>query len=165
MAKLRTPDDLGNIIRQRRRMLAWDQAKLALEVGVSRRWIIEIEKGKPRAELHLVLRTLNVLGIGLDATPFEASSDGPDASPSRIVIPDINRVIERNKAPDTDSAWSRYPMTSGPASRLQDRAVNEPTRRFATGVDQGTASDAVSQIVQAWLEHSSAPGKPLRKKK
>jgi len=165
MAKLRTPDDLGNIIRQRRRMLAWDQAKLALEVGVSRRWIIEIEKGKPRAELHLVLRTLNVLGVGLDATPFEASCDGPDSSPSRITIPDINRVIERNKGPDTDSPWSRHPITSGPASRPQGTAVNEPIRRFVVDAGQGAASDAVSQIVQTWLEHSGAPGKTARKKK
>jgi HTH-type transcriptional regulator/antitoxin HipB len=44
-----------------------DQATLARKVGVSRWWIHEVEKGKPRAELGLVLRTLTTLGVSLDA--------------------------------------------------------------------------------------------------
>jgi len=164
MAKLRTPDDLGNIIRQRRRTLAWDQAKLAHEVGVSRRWIIEIEKGKPRAELHLVLRTLNVLGIGLDAMTLEASSS-PAPSLPRITVPDIDRVVERSREPDTGTRSFHYPDAPGSAFRPQSPVVNEPTRRIGAGADRGTPSDAVSQIVRTWLEHGGAPGKSTRTKK
>lgn len=64
-----TPRDVGAAIRAQRRALKLDQASLAAQVGVSRQWIISLEKGKPRAELSLVLRTLRVLNLGLDVTP------------------------------------------------------------------------------------------------
>lgn len=63
--RLRTPADLGAAIREKRRALGLDQATLAERVGVSRQWIIEVEKGKPRAAMQLVLRTLDELGIEL----------------------------------------------------------------------------------------------------
>lgn len=160
MAKLRTPDDLGNVIRQRRRMLAWDQARLAHEVGVSRRWIIEIEKGKPRAELHLVLRTFNVLGITLDAMPLEAPYASTGSSLPRISLPDIDNVIERNREPATGTRGIHYSSSSRPRSP----GVNEPTAGFAADTGREAASDAARQAVQAWLEQSEASGKSTRKK-
>lgn len=42
---------------------------LAAQVGVSRKWLIAFEAGKPRTDLSLVLRALNALGIGLEARP------------------------------------------------------------------------------------------------
>ena len=44
--RLRTPADFGAAIREQRRVLDLDQAALARRVGVSRQWIIEVEKGK-----------------------------------------------------------------------------------------------------------------------
>jgi y4mF family transcriptional regulator len=64
---IRTPADLGAAIRQRRRQLGLDQATLAQRIGVSRQWVIAIEHGRSRAELGLVLRALDTLGIRLDA--------------------------------------------------------------------------------------------------
>jgi HTH-type transcriptional regulator/antitoxin HipB len=63
--RIRTPIDLGAVIRDRRRKLGLDQKSLAAKVGVSRQWIVEVEKGKPRAEIGLVLRTVEALGIHL----------------------------------------------------------------------------------------------------
>jgi HTH-type transcriptional regulator/antitoxin HipB len=63
--KVRTPIDIGAAIRDRRRGLKLGQDELAARVGVSRKWIIDIEKGKPRAEIGLVLRTLDALGLRL----------------------------------------------------------------------------------------------------
>jgi HTH-type transcriptional regulator / antitoxin HipB len=65
--RIRTPVDLGALIRDRRTKLGLDQKSLAEKAGVSRQWIVEIEKGKPRAEIGLVLRTIAALGILLDA--------------------------------------------------------------------------------------------------
>jgi HTH-type transcriptional regulator / antitoxin HipB len=65
---VRAPADLGAIVRDRRKQLKLDQATLAKRVGVSRQWIIEVERGHPRAELSLVLRAIDVLGIHLDAS-------------------------------------------------------------------------------------------------
>jgi HTH-type transcriptional regulator / antitoxin HipB len=65
--RIRTPVDFGALIRDRRTKSGLDQKSLAEKVGVSRQWIVEIEKGKPRAEIGLILRTMEVLGILLDA--------------------------------------------------------------------------------------------------
>jgi HTH-type transcriptional regulator/antitoxin HipB len=63
--RLRTARDIGLAIRERRRSLGLDQKTLAKRVGVSRQWIIEAEKGKRRAALELILRTLDALGLAL----------------------------------------------------------------------------------------------------
>src|SRR6267143_1036471 len=65
--RIRTPADLGALIRDRRTKIGLDQKSLADKVGVSRQWIVEVEKGKPRAEIGLLLRTIGALGITLDA--------------------------------------------------------------------------------------------------
>ena len=62
--------DLGLAIRERRRALRLDQAALAKRVGVSRQWISDIERGKPRAELALVLRTLKELDLEIVVQPM-----------------------------------------------------------------------------------------------
>ena len=65
MTTIRTPTDLGAVIRDRRKQLGLDQASLAKRIGVSRQWVIGIERGRARAEVGLVLRALDILGIGL----------------------------------------------------------------------------------------------------
>ncbi len=70
--KVRSSADLGAVIRDRRRQLKLDQAGFARKIGVSRQWVIEIERGHPRAELGLVLRALDALDLTLDATTDEA---------------------------------------------------------------------------------------------
>lgn len=64
---IRTPRDLGHLIRDQRRQNGLTQERLAAHIGVSRKWIVEIERGKPSAELTLVLRTLKALNVDLDA--------------------------------------------------------------------------------------------------
>lgn len=63
--RIRTPLDLGLVIRDRRRKLGLSQTELARKVGVGRQWIVAIERGKSGAELGLVLRTLSALGLSL----------------------------------------------------------------------------------------------------
>ena len=56
--RIRTPVDLGALIRERRKALRLDQKALAEKVGVSRQWIVDVEQGKPRLEIGLVLTSL-----------------------------------------------------------------------------------------------------------
>jgi HTH-type transcriptional regulator/antitoxin HipB len=63
--RIRTPADLGAVIRGRRTKLRLDQKSLAAKAGVSRQWIVAVEEGKPRAEIGLILRTIEALGINL----------------------------------------------------------------------------------------------------
>lgn len=59
--------DIAALVKQERKKLGWTQAELAMRSGVSRDWVIALEKGKPTLELGLVLRTLKALGLSLDA--------------------------------------------------------------------------------------------------
>ena len=86
---LRTPADIGALIRARRRELGFDQAKLAEMAGVSRLWINQVERGKPGAGLGLVLRTLAQLGIELSEYAPSLHTDVPP-----VITPDINAIIE-----------------------------------------------------------------------
>jgi transcriptional regulator with XRE-family HTH domain len=63
---IRTPADVGAAIRDRRRQLRLDQASLAKRIGASRQWVVGIERGRSRAELGLVLRALDALGVRLN---------------------------------------------------------------------------------------------------
>jgi DNA-binding XRE family transcriptional regulator len=90
---IRTPADLGAVIRDRRRQLGVDQATLAKRVGVSRQWVVGIERGRARAEVGLVLRALDTLGIRLDAATAATSETGTTpASGSRPGI-DIDSIV------------------------------------------------------------------------
>jgi len=63
MPQVTTAEDIGALVRERRRERGLSQQALADSVGVSRQWIVAIEAGKARAELGLVLRLLNVLDL------------------------------------------------------------------------------------------------------
>ena len=92
--RLKTTADFGAAIREKRRALALDQATLAEQVGVSRQWIIEVEKGKPRAAMQLVLRTLDELGIEL-WTERTSPSSAPGPLPGTGV--DLGSVLDAHR--------------------------------------------------------------------
>ena len=61
--RVRTPREIGALVRDRRRDRDLSQDELARRARVSRRWLAAVEAGKPGAELGLVLRTLAVLEL------------------------------------------------------------------------------------------------------
>ena len=88
--RIRTPLDLGLVIRNRRRELRLSQTDLARKAGVGRQWIVAIEHGKSRAELGLALRTLSALDLRLTIDPDDrqlSTSDG-------ISPVDIDAVVD-----------------------------------------------------------------------
>jgi len=86
--EVRTPKDVGQLIRARRRSAGLGQAELAERVGVSRQWIIATERGKPGAELGLVLATLDALGVRLRV-------GGDESNANIVTTPDIDDIIRR----------------------------------------------------------------------
>lgn len=86
---VRTEEEIGLLIRERRKGMGLDQAGLAAQVGVSRQWVVEVEKGKTRAEIGLVLRTFRVLGITLNATVPGAAKTADQTPPGSIEIDDV----------------------------------------------------------------------------
>lgn len=91
---IRTPAELGATIKDRRRKLQLRQQQLAEQVGVSRQWLIEVEKGKPGAEIGLIFRTLAALDLTL-----RASDDLPPAKKSGTAVVDIDAVIAKARRP------------------------------------------------------------------
>jgi len=83
---IRTPNDLGAIIRNRRKQLGLGQAELAQRIEVSRQWVIGVERGHRRAELGLVLRALDTLGIRLESVI-------PEPAPKSASAPDLEGIL------------------------------------------------------------------------
>jgi HTH-type transcriptional regulator/antitoxin HipB len=86
---IRTSRDLGLLIRDTRLKHGLTQDQLATRVGVSRKWLVDVESGKKASDLKLILRTLNVIGIQLDAVD-RAKGNAPNAL-------DINAVIDATR--------------------------------------------------------------------
>jgi HTH-type transcriptional regulator / antitoxin HipB len=89
--RVRTPAELGALIRERRTALGLDQKTLAHNVGVSRQWIVDVEKGKPRAPIGLVLRTIEALGITL--SPKIAEQQSRKSAKRRSSPVDLDAIV------------------------------------------------------------------------
>jgi HTH-type transcriptional regulator / antitoxin HipB len=92
--RMRTATDLGAFIRERRTKLGMDQVALAEKAGTSRKWLIEVEQGKPRAEIGLILRTLKALGVSID---LQIDSLANATSNDKAASADINNVLSSLK--------------------------------------------------------------------
>jgi HTH-type transcriptional regulator / antitoxin HipB len=89
---VRTPADLGAFIRDRRKQLGLDQSTFAKRIGVSRQWLIEVERGHARAAMGLVLRAIDALGVRLDASMDQTGRRG-----STVSAIDINAIVAKAK--------------------------------------------------------------------
>ncbi len=88
--KARSIRDLAAVVRGRRKDLGLSQAELAERAGVSRKWIYQFEAGKPTAELRLILRVFDALGLVLNVTYDERSAtDQPTG--------DLDALIEEHR--------------------------------------------------------------------
>jgi HTH-type transcriptional regulator/antitoxin HipB len=98
---IRTVRELGLLLRERRRSLKLSQAELAERIGVTRQWVVEIERGKPRAEIGLVLHAIRALRLDTDIR-------GRDQAPAAV---DLDAILERARSV---SSVSRAVRTTTP---------------------------------------------------
>jgi transcriptional regulator with XRE-family HTH domain len=76
----------GSLIRSRRQALSMTQDQLALATGVGRRFLIDLEAGKPSCQLGRSLLVANALGL----RPVDAlASGGPSPSATASELPDM----------------------------------------------------------------------------
>ena len=80
--QLRNSEQLGAAIRLKRKEKGLSQAALADELGVERKWILRLEAGNSKAELGLVLRALEALGIHTLLSDRSRASTGARARPA-----------------------------------------------------------------------------------
>lgn len=95
--KVTTAADIGRLVRAARTRRAMTQTDLAAAAGVSRRWLVDLEAGKPRAELELVLTVLAVLGVGLytDAPELPRSASATSTPSSEVDLDDHLAALMR----------------------------------------------------------------------
>jgi y4mF family transcriptional regulator len=58
-----SPEDLGQVIRNRRKALRLTQDDLALDMGITRQRLGDLERGKPGIHLDVALRACKALGL------------------------------------------------------------------------------------------------------
>ena len=64
-----TPADIGAIVRTTRKDAGLRQHELAGAAGVGLRFIVDLEAGKPTAQIGKVLQVLAALGCSVDIVP------------------------------------------------------------------------------------------------
>ena len=76
MTSIRSPQQLGDVLRAARKQLHLTQPRLALAAGVGVRFIVDLEAGKPTVRLENVLRVIDALGgeIQLNGLPAAAGA-------------------------------------------------------------------------------------------
>lgn len=68
---LRTPIELGDALRKRRRELGLGQEEVAGVIGVNRRVVGELERGKGTVQLQIAMDVARVLGLDIELKPRE----------------------------------------------------------------------------------------------
>lgn len=94
---VRTAKEIGMFIRDERKRQKLDQATLASIIGVNRRWVMEVERGKPRAEIDLVLKALAALGLTLSIHRDDTSGSTANA----LDNVDIDAIVRKAKESGT----------------------------------------------------------------
>jgi len=60
---IKTPADLGKVIRQRRKSAKLTQQKAAALAGIGVRFLSELERGKPTAQIGKAIKVAQLLGL------------------------------------------------------------------------------------------------------
>jgi HTH-type transcriptional regulator/antitoxin HipB len=93
--EIRNAEQLGRSIRLKRREKRLSQQELATRVGVERKWVIRLETGNPKAELGLVLKTLEALDLATYITAVGLPSGRTRSrEPSRL--DEVFRRLQRS---------------------------------------------------------------------
>ena len=74
-----TPSEIGEIVRTTRKATGLRQDELAGAAGVGLRFIVDLEAGKPTAQIGKMLQVLQALGCSFDITPPSETMEGREA--------------------------------------------------------------------------------------
>ena len=141
---IRTAKDLGDLVRRKRKHLNLTQDELAARCGFGKRFILELEAGKPSCQLEKALIAAYEVGIRLD-----------DRDPESIAAADI----ERRGRPPGRSAEVLRPRWTSTTTICRWRKLGPP----ATGLSSptipiGSTATAASRFLSQCRCRPSALG-------
>lgn len=116
VVRVQNTRELGLLLRQGRRDRGLSQQELAEKIGASRHWVMDVEKGKPTAEMGLALKALSALDMTFDVRRsgvFAAKLDSPS-----VPVPDLGEVLSRTTGKRIG------PMRSGTSVEKRSRSKN-----------------------------------------
>lgn len=73
---MKTTEQLGTVIRTRRKQLKITQKELAMTCGTGLRFIGDLEKGKSTCQIGKTLQVLQSLGLAIETTPLSGDDAG-----------------------------------------------------------------------------------------
>ncbi|MDO5698725.1 MAG: helix-turn-helix domain-containing protein [Dermatophilus congolensis] len=74
---IRSPEQLGDAIRQGREIQGWSQRELAARLGVTQKWLWELEQGKPGLLMTRLFQALAEVDVTLIAEFDDPTYDEP----------------------------------------------------------------------------------------
>ena len=73
---IKTTEQLGTMIRARRKQLRVTQKELAMTCGTGLRFIVDLEKGKPTCQIGKTIQVLQSLGIAIEMGRIRGNETG-----------------------------------------------------------------------------------------
>ncbi|HYH17817.1 MAG TPA: helix-turn-helix domain-containing protein [Azospirillum sp.] len=164
---VKTPKDIGALIRDARRRAKVSQVELARRVGTTQGWISEVENGKATAEIGKVLKVLVALGVTLDAqeTPAVAASK-PEPKVAAAIEPKTSRPAPSGVAYDVNdvlkqkAAHDGILKRAGIANIMAGRNAYEDALKV-TGVNnrEGILKDTAANAYESILKSAAVNGR------
>jgi HTH-type transcriptional regulator/antitoxin HipB len=92
---LRNAAQLGATVRLKRKEKGLSQQAFAELLGVERKWVLRLEAGNPKAELGLVLKTLNALSLRASLSDEDRPPSREDRHASASRLDEVFRRLQR----------------------------------------------------------------------
>jgi len=71
---IQNPEQLGAVVRERRKKLKVTQKELAMTCGTGLRFVVDLERGKTTCQTGKVLQVLQALGMKIQITTPDADT-------------------------------------------------------------------------------------------
>jgi len=92
---VRNPEQLGRSIRLKRLERGLSQKALAERLGLERKWVIRLEAGNGKAEIGLVLKALEALGLRSLLSEAQPSDSGKNKRSPKSRLDEVFRRLQR----------------------------------------------------------------------
>lgn len=103
---LRTARDFGALLRDARKRAKLDQATLADRIGVSRKWVIDAERGSSGAAIGTILKALAAVGVELAVEAPSVVQREPRTPPPPPEV-DLDQIVNATRKQEQKQKQSR----------------------------------------------------------